>query len=328
MVKMPIQALYRSILAPVSALTPAPIAYRLNLVKSDLAYVFDRETRRRVLSSMSEVLGDQLSQRELRAACRDYFRIKGVRRWDEIRLRGDGHALAKLVEVRGLEHLRAALEAGHGALLCSSHFGSFESSYELLAVNGYPVTLLTRWEVDNSIWLHELFGKIFNMRRTFAHKPFINTLDGDFAAAARMALPLRRNEVVCAFLDPQPLPAELPRATTIPFLGRQGRFLIGSVAVAQRLGTPILPMIAHRAPDWVHQTLEILPPVTPGADATETFQRCMAVFEQAIRQRPGAWGYWMLTDDMREMGLLSAPAEPVAVREQEQEGAVAVGQLG
>jgi hypothetical protein len=127
-----------------------------------------------------------------------------------------------------------------------------------------------------------------------------------------MALPLRRNEVVCAFLDPQPLPAELPRATTIPFLGRQGRFLIGSVAVAQRLGTPILPMIAYRAPDWVHQTLEILPPVTPGADATETFQRCMAVFEQAIRQRPGAWHYWWLVDDLRAMGLLPSLDAPAA----------------
>ncbi len=179
---------------------------------------------------------------------------------------------------------------------------------------------------DNSVWLQESFGKIFNMRRTFAHKPYINVLEDQFATATKIALPLRRNEPLLAFVDPHPMHME--RATEIAFLGRRARFLTGIVEVTQRLGTPILPMIAHRAPDWVHQTLEILPPVTPGADATETFQRCMAVFEQAIRQRPGAWGYWMLTDDMREMGLLSAPAEPVAVREQEQEGAVAVGQLG
>ena len=62
-----------------------------------------------------------------------------------MRLRGRARALGKLVEIRGREHLDAALAAGKGAILCSAHFGSYDSAFSLLHASGFPVTSIGRW---------------------------------------------------------------------------------------------------------------------------------------------------------------------------------------
>jgi lauroyl/myristoyl acyltransferase len=47
-------------------------------------------------------------------------------------LRCRTQSLRKLVEIRGREHLDAALATGKGAILCSAHFGSYNNAFSLL----------------------------------------------------------------------------------------------------------------------------------------------------------------------------------------------------
>src|SRR5260370_20810983 len=63
-----------------------------------------------------------------------------------MRLRRKGRRLRRLVEIRGREHLEAALTAGKGALLCSAHFGSFDSGFSMLGASGFKVTTIGRWQ--------------------------------------------------------------------------------------------------------------------------------------------------------------------------------------
>ena len=65
---------------------------------------------------------------------------------DVMRLRYRARPLRRLVEIRGREHLDAALAGGKGAILCSAHFGSFDSCFSLLGASGYPVTTIGRWQ--------------------------------------------------------------------------------------------------------------------------------------------------------------------------------------
>ena len=57
-----------------------------------------------------------------------------------MRLRGQARSLGKLVEIRGREHLEAALAEGKGAVLCTAHFGSYNAAFSLLHASGFPLT--------------------------------------------------------------------------------------------------------------------------------------------------------------------------------------------
>ena len=68
-----------------------------------------------------------------------------------MRLRGPARFLARLVEIRGREHLQAALAGGRGAILCTAHYGSHQSAFSLLHASGIPLTTMGRWD-----WKYDL----------------------------------------------------------------------------------------------------------------------------------------------------------------------------
>ena len=63
---------------------------------------------------------------------------------DVMRLRRGTQPLRRLVEIRGREHLEAALAAGKGALVCTGHFHSHDSGFSVLHASGFPVTTIGR----------------------------------------------------------------------------------------------------------------------------------------------------------------------------------------
>ena len=54
--------------------------------------------------------------------------------------------LRKLVEIRGRDHLEAALAGGKGAILCTGHFGSHQNAFSVVNASGRPVTTIGRWD--------------------------------------------------------------------------------------------------------------------------------------------------------------------------------------
>lgn len=60
----------------------------------------------------------------------------------------DKERCASRVELVGLEHMRAALAEGKGAVFCAGHFGNWELAALALGYAGFPMTMLTR-PLDN-----------------------------------------------------------------------------------------------------------------------------------------------------------------------------------
>ena len=295
--------------APLLALLPASFAYRAACWRADWLFRSWPEKRRDVLRNLRQVLGEELSSAGAERVAKDIFRIRSCEVIDLMRLRGRARSLGKLVELRGREHLDAALAGGKGAILCGAHFGSYDYAFSRLHTDGFPVTSIGRWwwnyppsgsSVERRIWDFAFARRVLRHRQ----RPNIEPWPGRVQVAIQAAAALRGNEVVTICGDAPPLDAELDRTIELPFLGRQARFLPGVVALARLTRAPVLMVSAHRSADYRHQVLEISPPVPMEGETTAAFGRCVAAMDAAIRAHLAEWDFWFEPDDLARLGLL------------------------
>jgi lauroyl/myristoyl acyltransferase len=307
--------------APLASRLPARLAYRVARWRGDWSYRYRAAKRSDIVRNVRQVLGDEVSTEEAQGLAREFFRMRSCEVIDVMLLRNQARRLRKLVEIRGREHLDAALAEGKGAILCSAHFGSCTSGFALLHIAGFRVTSIgRRWPGNDANvmssaerWFLEL---AYTRRvRPYHQRPLIEPQPGRVRAAAQAAIALRANEVVTISSDAPPLEADQARAVDVTFLGRQAKLLPGVVALAQLTGAPVLMVFTHRQADYRHQVLDISPPVPIDGDTTVAFGHCVAAMDDAVRTNPAHWVYWANTDDLASLGLLAAnpPAGPAAV---------------
>jgi lauroyl/myristoyl acyltransferase len=295
--------------APLLALLPAGLAYRAACLRADLAFRSWPEKRGEVARNLRQVLGEELSKQEAERLARDIFRIRSCEVIDLMRLRGRARSLGKLVEIRGREHLDAALAEGKGAILCSAHLGSYDCAFSLLHIGGFPVTSIGRWwwnyPPGGSFVVRRMWDFVF-ARRVQRHRqrPNIEPWPGRLQVAVQAAAALRGNGVVTICSEAPPLDAELNRTIEVPFLGRQARFLPGVVTLARLTGAPVLMASVHRSADYRHQVLEISSPVPMDGETAAAFERCAAAMGAAIKAHPAEWDFWFVPDDLARLGLL------------------------
>jgi KDO2-lipid IV(A) lauroyltransferase len=301
---------YWLVAAPLLALLPARLAYRAACWRGDLTYWYWPEKRAEVVHGLRSVLGEELSAPEAERLARRIFRVRTCEVIDLMRLRGRARSLGKLVEIRGREHLDAALAGGKGALLCSAHFGSYNPAFSLLHASGTPVTNIGRWwwnyEPGTSPAVRRMWDFIY-ARRVLRHRqrPNIEPWPGRVQVAALAAAALRDNEVVTICSDAPPLDVELNRTVEMPFLGHRARLLPGVVPLAQLTGAPMLMAFVHRSADYRHLVLEISPPVPMDGGGAAAFGCCAAAMDAAIRANPAEWDFWFEPADLASLGLLS-----------------------
>jgi KDO2-lipid IV(A) lauroyltransferase len=310
----PLAYAHRLIIVPLAAFLPAPLAYWLARLRGDWHYRRDCVGREMIMRNLAGVLGERLSPTERAYVTRDYFRLRSCEPVDVVRLAGKGRGLARLVEIRGREHLEAALAQGKGAILCGAHFGSFDASAPLIGIAGFPTTAVGRWtEISDPTlppWVRR-FRQWIQERCVVSHlrRPLIQPHPGQWKTAVQIATILRANEVIAMTIDPPSLAADRPRAVPIPFLGGQAMLLPGCVTIARLTGAPVLMLFLRRSADWRHQVLEISPQIPMDGDVVTAFARCAAAVEAAILRDPAHWIYWPRSDDLVDLGLLFATDE-------------------
>jgi lauroyl/myristoyl acyltransferase len=300
---------YYLVVAPLLSLLPAVLAYRAACWRGDLTFRCWPDKRREVLRNLGQVLGEELSADEATRLARDVFRIRSCEVIDLMLLRGRARPLERLVEVRGREHLDAALAGGKGAILCTAHFGSYLFAFSRIHKDGFPVTSIGRWwwryPPGGSSVVRKVWDYVF-ARRVLWHRqrPSIEPWPGRMQVAVQAAAVLRDNEVLTICSDAPPLDAERSRTIEVPFLGRQASLLPGVVPLARLTGAPVLMIFAHRTDDYRHQILEISPPVPMEGETAVAFGHCVAAMDAAIRQYPAEWDFWFEPTDLVGLGLI------------------------
>jgi lauroyl/myristoyl acyltransferase len=302
-------AAYWAAAAPILARLPAAIGYRVACWRGDWLFRFEAARRTELARNLRLVLGNELSAAAARQVTREWFRLFSCEAVDVKRLRHGARPLRRLVEIRGREHLEAALAGGKGAILCTGHFGSCSSGFSVLHESGFPVTVIARrwWNYEARVSSAErwFWDRVY-ARPLFRHRqrPNIEPWPGRVGVAALAATALRANEVVAIAIDAPPLDSDQARAVEVPFLGRQARLLPGAVTLAQVTGAPLLMGFLHRAADYRHQVLEIFAPVPVEGETATAFERCAAEVSASILNSPAHWEFWDITDDLVSLGLI------------------------
>jgi lauroyl/myristoyl acyltransferase len=307
----------RAVFSAALARLPAALGYRIACWRADSLFQRQDGKRSEIARNLQLVLGDELSPAAVQHVTRDWFRFASCEAVDVKRLRHRTRPLRRLVEIRGREHLEAALAQGKGVILATGHFGSHTSGFSVLHASGFPVTTIGRWHhkyvpglssAERRFW--ELYLRPVRRHR---QRPNIEPWPGRPEVAVLAAAALRANEVVTIAIDAPPLDSDRARAVQVPFLGRQAGLLPGAVALAQVTGAPLLMSFMYRAADYRHQVLEISAPVPVDGKITTAFERCTAELSAAIARNPAHWEFWAKRSDLTVLGLIppeeeSAPA--------------------
>jgi KDO2-lipid IV(A) lauroyltransferase len=217
--------------------------------------------------------------------------------------------MRRLVEIHGREHLEAALAAGKGAILCSAHFGAYDSGFSVLHASGIPITTIGRrthiYGADLSSaerWFWELaYARSVRRHR---QRPIIEPRPGQPQVAVQAAAVLRANEVVTISIDGPPMDNDRARAVEVPFLGRRAQLLSGVVTLAHLTGAPLLMAFLYRKADYRHQVLEISAPMPLEGDTATAFARCAAEVSAAIHRSPAHWDFWNSAGTLADLGLM------------------------
>jgi KDO2-lipid IV(A) lauroyltransferase len=301
--------------APLASRLPARLAYRVACWRGDWGFRHRAGQRSDIVRNLRQVLGDEVGPDEAERLAREFFRLRSCEVIDVMLLRDRAQSLRKLVEIRGREHLDAALAEGKGAILCSAHFGSYNSAFSLIHASGFPLTSTGRAFSTQMPGISAAERRLLEfayIRRLQRHRqrPGIEFQPGRVQVAAQIAVALRANEVVTFSSDAAPLEADRARAVDVTFLGRQVGLLPGVVTLAQLTGAPVLMVFMHRQADYRHQVLDISAPVSAEGGTAAAFGRCVAAMDAAVRTSPAEWVYWAKTDDLATLGLV--PAAPPA----------------
>jgi KDO2-lipid IV(A) lauroyltransferase len=296
---------YWAAVAPVLAWLPASLGYRIACWRGDCLFWCQAHKRTELTRNLRQVLGNELSPAAARRVTRDRFRFVSCQAVDVMRLRRGARPMRRLVEIRGREHLEAALAGGRGAILCCGHFGSYDSGFAVLQASGFPVTVIGRRRRAGRGPAERWFWERVYTRRVlrYQQRPYIEPGPGRFKVAARAAAVLRANEVVTISIDVAPLDSDRERAIEVPFLGRRARLLPGVVTLAQVTGAPVLMAFLYRAADYRHQVWEISAPVPMDGDPAAAFGRCAAEVSAAVRRSPAHWDLWG-PGSLARLGLL------------------------
>jgi lauroyl/myristoyl acyltransferase len=155
----------------------------------------------------------------------------------------DRRRIDRLVEVKGLEHVDAALSKGKGVILLLSHFGSFLLPLPFLGFRGYAVNQVTGRQIHGSLFAE----RIWEWRKKEADR-----LPVKFIQVGRFLRPIfdafAGNELVAIAFDGR----DATNLAEADFLGRKVRFSTGPFDLARRTGAVIIPTFMVRRDDDTH----------------------------------------------------------------------------
>jgi KDO2-lipid IV(A) lauroyltransferase len=263
---------------------PERAGYRLGAAIGTLMRGISPRHHRIVMTNLRLAFGQEKGEAELRQIAAECYRHLGKCLIEFIRLPALSEAdITSRVEMRGSEHLEAALARGRGAIVLTGHLGNWEMLGARIAAAGYRLNVIARPQRDSTLTEY--------IRRT-REVAGMRVLHQE-VAVRRSLLALRRNELVGILLDQNAGDEGL----FVDFFGRPASTAPGAAAFALRTGAPVLPSFGWRNADDTHTAViePPLPVIRTGdreQDLLVNTARFTKVIEERIREHPAQW-FWL-----------------------------------
>lgn len=260
--------------------------------------VFCTVPRRRIVAVMDAAFDDSYTTAAKRALAGGVQRSIADNVLDCLVQMGCPERLQEVLDIRGLEHLEAALSKGHGVIALGFHLGNFVLLPAAMAVAGHPVHGLIRFVDDE-----RLANLVRHHSRSFQVE-LIPSLPRRQAVGGILTA-LRSNGIVVMLAD------NLKRGELVTTLfGQPVRTARGFVSLALRTHAAVVPIYLVRAHDGrlqlvIEPEMEMVRSGELSADLAANTGRIMRLLEELVRRYPDQW-YWLTV----RLGRRSGPPKP------------------
>lgn len=281
-----------------------------------LYYFWKRREKELILRTLAFVWDRRLSSRDFRRLCRQTFHgifdhyheklflayasLKRVQRF-----------LSRRLRLVNEEALQEALAQGKGVILATGHFGAVEFLPAALALNGYKVAIICRFQTSR------LRDTLVARAQGFDLK-IIDADHGNCLLAALKAL--KEGRIIITESDEfEEWKAKDDHKLT--FLGATLNYDRALDILSKRSGAPVVSALICRQGKEYHLHLDQITPLA--ASLPRVGESCLALLEQFIQNYPQQWYQWKKFGQMIEPQLGQLPAlEPASLVPQWQLGLV------
>lgn len=273
-----------------------------------LYYLWKRQEKQLILRTLAFVWQRRLSPRKFRRLCRrtfhgifDHYHEKLFLAYASVRR--VQRFLSRRLRLVNVEALQEALAIGKGVILATGHFGAVEFLPAALALHGYRVAIICRFQTSR------LRETLLARARGFDLK-IIDADNGNCLLAALKAL--KEGRIIITEADEfEEWKAKDDHVLT--FLGATLSYDRALDILSKRSGAPVVSALVCRHGKEYHLHLERLSPV-PAATLPRYGQSCLALLEGFINNYPDQWYQWKKFGQMIEPQLQPFPApEPTAL---------------
>jgi len=251
---------------------PAPLAPPIAEAIGTLAFAASPRARAAVRANLAVIApGQPVSARRVFAEqVRNYLEIFRIPRIGASTIR-------TMVERRGWENFTRAADTKQGVIVASAHLGPISLVGQILSAHDYTVVLPI--EIERSE-----FQRAVNRARRAIGLQLVST-----ETPLAVVRALREGKVFGLLAD---------RAVTgvgerVPFFGREALLPSVHIALALRIGVPIIPAFSGREGDRLvasfEPPLELVSTGDRDADVREGVRRWALVLERYVRRAPEQW---------------------------------------
>ncbi|MFT4173450.1 MAG: lysophospholipid acyltransferase family protein [Rhodocyclaceae bacterium] len=258
---------------------PLPALHAAGALAGLLTYWSSGRYRRRIAENMAQALGRPATRRERWTVARETG--KQILEMPFVWLRPMDDVIAKVVQVDGLERLRAHVEAGRPVLALTPHLGCFEITSLYVGIT-QPVTIMYRPPKQRVL---EPF------LRQGRQRGLVDMVPADLSGVRRFIKELRACHMVGLLPDQAPGVGE---GIWSPFFGRPAYTMTLAARLSEVGKTQVLFFWGERLPRGRGWRLRVIEPTEPIEGSLE--ERVHAInreLERVIMKSPSQylWGY-------------------------------------
>jgi lauroyl/myristoyl acyltransferase len=260
---------------------PRSLGNWMSLRIADCNYFLNKTSRDSTRANLKVILGEDASEAHRYYALRWVFRSFGKYFFEFIgNKRFNADFFDRCVTFIGTEHIEAARQAGHGAVLISAHLGNWELGAAAMSFRGTPVLSIIQKHPNPRI--HEYYI------RQRAHRNYQAVYVGE---AARPILRHLKNNGVVAVLGERPYGED---GVKIRFFGHEVTFASGPARLALTSRAPLIPGFVLRRWDDSFRIFFRDPIVPPeGLSKEEKIRHMTQKFaeqlEELVRENATQW---------------------------------------